>query len=103
MHHESQTLRRRLPPTTVSGGLFNAKHFRSPVYIAYTAFGVVAFLGLFTGSVHSLWEKSSSTSDVRPCMQCSLSSTQVRLHKAFRKASPSTWSLQPTQEMPSAA
>jgi MCP family monocarboxylic acid transporter-like MFS transporter 10 len=42
------TLRRRLPPTTVSGGLFNAKQFRSPAYVAYTAFGVVAFLGLFT-------------------------------------------------------
>jgi len=45
----SQTIRRRLPPTTLSGGLFDAKQFRSPAYTVYTAFGVVAFLGLFTG------------------------------------------------------
>ncbi|KAI9459459.1 MFS general substrate transporter [Lactarius psammicola] len=42
------TIRRRLPPTTLSGGLFNAKQFRSPAFTVYTAFGVVAFLGLFT-------------------------------------------------------
>ncbi|KAI9438146.1 MFS general substrate transporter [Lactarius indigo] len=42
------TLRRRLPPTTVTGGLFNPKQFRSPAYTVYTAFGVVAFLGVFT-------------------------------------------------------
>ena len=53
---ELQTLKRRLPPTTVSGGLFNAKQFKSPAYVAYTAFGVVAFLGLFTGKVHTLRE-----------------------------------------------
>jgi len=33
----------------VSGGLFNAKQFRSPAYMAYTIFGFLCFLGLFTG------------------------------------------------------
>ncbi|KAI9432733.1 MFS general substrate transporter [Lactarius indigo] len=42
------TIRRRLPPATHSGRLFDAKQFRSPAYIVYTSFGVVAFLGLFT-------------------------------------------------------
>ncbi|KAI9446197.1 MFS general substrate transporter [Lactarius indigo] len=42
------TIRRRLPPTTLSGGLFNVKQFKSPAFTAYTAFGVVVFLGLFT-------------------------------------------------------
>ncbi|KAN0141818.1 MFS general substrate transporter [Lactarius tabidus] len=43
-----QTIRRRLPPTTLSGGLFDPKQFRSPAYTVYTAFGIVTFLGLFT-------------------------------------------------------
>ncbi|KAI9464986.1 MFS general substrate transporter [Lactarius psammicola] len=42
------TIRRRLPPTTLSGGLFNLKQFRSPAYTVYTASGVVIFLGLST-------------------------------------------------------
>ena len=46
---DSQTIRRRLPPTTLSGGFFDAKQFRSPAYTLYTVFGIVAFLGLFTG------------------------------------------------------
>lgn len=44
----NMTIRRRLPPTTLSGGLFDPKQFRSPAYTVYTAFGVVTFLGLFT-------------------------------------------------------
>ena len=44
-----QTIRRRSPPTTHSGGLFDAKQFRSPAYTLYTVFGIFAFLGLFTG------------------------------------------------------
>ena len=44
-----QTLRRRLPPITVSGGLFNLKQFKSPAYSVYTASGFVAWLGLYTG------------------------------------------------------
>ncbi|KAI0063412.1 MFS general substrate transporter [Artomyces pyxidatus] len=42
------TLKRRLPPSYASGGLFNFKQFRSPAYSFYTAAGFVAFLGLYT-------------------------------------------------------
>jgi len=42
------TIRRRLPPTVVSGNLFNVKQLRSPAFIVYTAFGIVSFLGLYT-------------------------------------------------------
>jgi len=42
------TLRRRMPPTVVSGGLFNLKQFKSPAYSIYTASGFVAWLGLYT-------------------------------------------------------
>ncbi|KAH9993846.1 major facilitator superfamily domain-containing protein [Russula vinacea] len=42
------TLRRRLPPIVVSGGLFNPKQFKSPAYSVYTASGFVAWLGLYT-------------------------------------------------------
>ncbi|KAI9459461.1 MFS general substrate transporter [Lactarius psammicola] len=42
------TIRRRLPSTTLSGGLFNAKQFRSPAFTVYTASGFFAFLGLYT-------------------------------------------------------
>jgi hypothetical protein len=47
--NKDQTLRRRLPPITVSGGLFNLKQFKSPAYSVYTASGFVAWLGLYTG------------------------------------------------------
>ncbi|KAH9981764.1 MFS general substrate transporter [Russula compacta] len=40
------TLRRRLPPIVVSGGLFNLKQFKSPAYSTYTASSFVAFLVL---------------------------------------------------------
>jgi hypothetical protein len=46
---EIQTLKRRLPPIKVSGGLFNPKQFKSPAYSVYTASGFVAYLGLYTG------------------------------------------------------
>ncbi|KAF8272785.1 MFS general substrate transporter [Lactarius quietus] len=42
------TTRRRLPPTSISGGLFNIKQFRSPAFTVYTAAGVFAFLGFTT-------------------------------------------------------
>ncbi|KAH9066391.1 MFS general substrate transporter [Lactarius vividus] len=42
------TIRRRLPPTTLPGGLFNVKQFKSPAYAVYTASGFVASLGLYT-------------------------------------------------------
>ena len=44
-----QTLRRRMPPIIVSGGLFNITQFKSPAYSIYTASGFVAWLGLYTG------------------------------------------------------
>ncbi|KAF8272784.1 MFS general substrate transporter [Lactarius quietus] len=44
----SLTTRRRLPPTSVSGGLFNIKQFRSPAFTSYTAAGVVVLLGFNT-------------------------------------------------------
>jgi len=42
------TVRRRLPPIVVSGGLFNPKQFKSPAYTTYSASGFIAFLGLYT-------------------------------------------------------
>ncbi|KAN0140868.1 Major facilitator superfamily domain containing protein [Lactarius tabidus] len=42
------TIRRRLPPTTLAGGLFNVNQFKSPAYTVYTAAGFVSFLGLYT-------------------------------------------------------
>lgn len=47
--NRKQTMRRRLPPVAVSGGLFNLRQFKSPAYSVYTASGFVAFLGLYTG------------------------------------------------------
>lgn len=44
-----QTLKRRLPPVNVSGGLLNLKVFRSPAFTVYTIASFVAFLGLYTG------------------------------------------------------
>ncbi|TFY66807.1 hypothetical protein EVG20_g4288 [Dentipellis fragilis] len=42
------TLKRRLPPVYVSGGLFNIRVFKSAPFSAYTAGGFIAFLGLYT-------------------------------------------------------
>lgn len=42
------TLQRRLPPTIVSGGLFNTKQFKSPAYTIYTASGFVIYIGFVT-------------------------------------------------------
>jgi MCP family monocarboxylic acid transporter-like MFS transporter 10 len=47
----NSTIRRRLPPSSLSGGLFNVKQFRSPVFTVYTAAGVVVFLGINTHDV----------------------------------------------------
>lgn len=41
-------IRRRFPPAMVSGGLFNAKQFRSPAYTVYTVSGLVMLLGVYT-------------------------------------------------------
>ncbi|KAF5364629.1 hypothetical protein D9758_005540 [Tetrapyrgos nigripes] len=42
------TLRRRLPPKKVQGGLVNLAAFKSLAFTAYTASVLVAFLGLYT-------------------------------------------------------
>jgi len=42
------TIRRRLPPTNISGGLFNIKQFKSPAFTVYTIAGFVVLLGLDT-------------------------------------------------------
>ncbi|KAG8685028.1 hypothetical protein FRC08_013334 [Ceratobasidium sp. 394] len=42
------TLRRRLPPKNVSGGLLNLKAFRYLPYSLYVAASLVSFLGLYT-------------------------------------------------------
>ncbi|KAJ6497556.1 major facilitator superfamily domain-containing protein [Mycena sanguinolenta] len=42
------TVRRRLPPKYVAGGLFNWAAFRNPAYTIYCISGIVAFLGLYT-------------------------------------------------------
>lgn len=49
--NSKQTMRRRLPPGSVSGGLFNLQQFKSPAYLVYTASGFMAFLGLYTGQI----------------------------------------------------
>ncbi|KAH9955222.1 MFS general substrate transporter [Russula dissimulans] len=58
------TIRRRLPPVVVSGGLFNPKQFKSPAYSVYTAAGFVAWLGLYT--VLTFIDASARTQDVPP-------------------------------------
>ncbi|KAF7351025.1 MFS domain-containing protein [Mycena sanguinolenta] len=42
------TVRRRLPPKHVAGGLFNWAAFKNPAYTIYCLSGIVAFLGLYT-------------------------------------------------------
>ncbi|KAJ7125192.1 major facilitator superfamily domain-containing protein [Mycena epipterygia] len=42
------TVRRRLPPKHVAGGLFNPAAFKNPAYTVYCFSGIVAFLGLYT-------------------------------------------------------
>ncbi|KAJ7490590.1 major facilitator superfamily domain-containing protein [Mycena latifolia] len=42
------TVRRRLPPKHVPGGLLNLAAFKNPAYTVYCASGVVSFLGLYT-------------------------------------------------------
>ncbi|EJT98243.1 MFS general substrate transporter [Dacryopinax primogenitus] len=44
----NMTLRRRLPPVNVSGGMLNLKALRRAEYMLYTAATFVAFMGLFT-------------------------------------------------------
>ncbi|KAI0310462.1 MFS general substrate transporter [Amylostereum chailletii] len=41
-------LRRRLPPTVVSGGLVDLRQFKNPAFSLYTAAGFIGFLGLYT-------------------------------------------------------
>ncbi|THH04419.1 hypothetical protein EW146_g10183 [Bondarzewia mesenterica] len=42
------TLKRRLPPVNVSGGLFNLSVFKSAPFCTYTASSFICFLGLYT-------------------------------------------------------
>ncbi|TFY81410.1 hypothetical protein EWM64_g2605 [Hericium alpestre] len=42
------TLRRRLPPVNVTGGLFNFSVWKNPAFLVYTVSGLVSFLGLYT-------------------------------------------------------
>jgi len=44
----NMTLRRRLPPKHVAGGLLNPAAFQSPAYTIYCISGIVSFLGLYT-------------------------------------------------------
>ncbi|KAI9443420.1 hypothetical protein H4582DRAFT_2054424 [Lactarius indigo] len=47
-------------PTTLCGGFFNSKQFKSPAYTVYTASGIVIFLGISTrkpGSCRLSYEK----------------------------------------------
>ncbi|OJA18589.1 hypothetical protein AZE42_08599, partial [Rhizopogon vesiculosus] len=41
-------LQRRLPPSSVHGGLFNIKAFRNKAFAFYCISGIMTFLGLFT-------------------------------------------------------
>lgn len=50
------TLKRRLPPKRVTGGLFNLGAFKNMAYTIYCLSGFVTFLGLYTGSELSLNE-----------------------------------------------
>ncbi|KAF8146854.1 MFS general substrate transporter [Mycena galopus ATCC 62051] len=42
------TVKRRLPPKHVPGGLFNPAAFKNPAYTIYCITGIVAFFGLYT-------------------------------------------------------
>ncbi|KAJ7655737.1 major facilitator superfamily domain-containing protein [Mycena polygramma] len=42
------TMKRRLPPKHVPGGLFNPAAFKNPAYTIYCCSGIIAFLGLYT-------------------------------------------------------
>lgn len=45
-----KTVARRFPPVRVAGGLWNLAAFKSRPYSIYCASGLVAFLGLYTGT-----------------------------------------------------
>ncbi|KAJ7350620.1 major facilitator superfamily domain-containing protein [Mycena albidolilacea] len=42
------TVRRRLPPKHVAGGLLNPAAFKNPAYTIYCISGIIAFFGLYT-------------------------------------------------------
>ena len=44
------TLRRRLPPKNVKGGLLNLAAFRNIPYTLYSAAVCIGFLGIYTGA-----------------------------------------------------
>ena len=48
------TLRRRLPPRKVTGGLFNWAAFKSAPFTIYCASTFVNFLGIYTGTFSRL-------------------------------------------------
>ncbi|KAJ7099515.1 major facilitator superfamily domain-containing protein [Mycena belliarum] len=58
------TVRRRLPPKHVPGGLLNPAAFKSSAYTVYCMSGIVAFLGLYT--VLTYIDVSATTAGVSP-------------------------------------
>ena len=47
-------LKRRLPPINVSGGIFNFRAFKSPVYTIYCLSALLSFLGMWSRPYFSL-------------------------------------------------
>lgn len=58
------TLKRRLPPVNVKGGLFNLRVFKSAPFCTYTTSSFIAFLGLYT--VLTYIDASGPTQGVSP-------------------------------------
>ena len=66
------TLRRRLPPKVVSGGLVNIRVFKSPVFSTYCLAIWVTFLGLYTGELQVSLRVCRSLSNIKSVyLQCS--------------------------------
>jgi hypothetical protein len=49
------TVKRRLPPKHVAGGLLNPVAFKNPAYTIYCLAGIISFLGLYTGRRDKIW------------------------------------------------
>ncbi|KAJ7287110.1 major facilitator superfamily domain-containing protein [Mycena rebaudengoi] len=58
------TVRRRLPPKHVAGGLLNPVAFKNPAYTIYCLAGIISFLGLYT--VLTYIDVSATTVGISP-------------------------------------
>ena len=61
LNMSNATLKPRLPPKDVPGGLFNLRVFRSPAFTIYCFVTLVAFLGIYTGNGSPVGNKKKLT------------------------------------------